>query len=169
MIAGLLSLAWYAGSALMGLLLVRVFPRLVAEFLAVLDARPLPSLGLGALVAIGALPAALLAAVTVVGLPVAALLVTGLIFSAIVGWLLLAVATGTLLIGLVRGERATRPWIAFLAGLVVLQLGASIPFVGLIVKFVGVSMGVGALLITVYHTWRRQRPAMPVMVSPALA
>jgi cytoskeletal protein CcmA (bactofilin family) len=115
-----LSLAWLAGSAVVGLLLLRLLPRFVAEFLGVLERRPLPSLGLGALVLIATLPAAVLIGLTVIGLPLAGLLVAGYFSGIFVGWLLLAVAVGSILVGVVRGGRPWHHGWSFLVGLLVL-------------------------------------------------
>ena len=161
------SLAWLAGSAVAGLVLLRLFPRLAAEFLGVLEARPLASLGLGAATLIGTLPVAVLMAITIVGLPLSALLIAGYFAGAFTGWLLLAIAAGSLLVGLVRGARPWHPSWAFLLGLVVLYVASHLPFVGGLVWFAGASVGMGAFLIALYRTWRRATPP-PIPSAPPL-
>ena len=149
-----LSLTWLTGSAVVGLVLLRLFPRFAAEFLAVLETQPLPSLGLGVLAMIGTIPVAVLAALTVIGLPVAFLLGAGYVGGMLVGWLFLALAAGSIMVGLVRKGRPWHPSWAFLLGLVVLYVLTRMPFLGGLVTFVGLSFGLGAFLIALYRTWR---------------
>jgi cytoskeletal protein CcmA (bactofilin family) len=149
-----LSLTWLTGSAVVGLVLLRLFPRFAAEFLAVLETQPLPSLGLGVLAMIGTIPVAVLAALTVIGLPVAFLLGAGYLGGMLVGWLFLALAAGSIMVGLVRKGRPWHPSWAFLLGLVVLYVLTRMPFLGGLVTFVGLSFGLGAFLTALYRTWR---------------
>jgi cytoskeletal protein CcmA (bactofilin family) len=160
-VGNFLSLAWLAGSAVVGLVFLRLFPRFAAEFLAVLETRPLPSLGMGALVLIGTLPVAVLVAITVVGLPLSALLVAGYFSGIFVGWLLLAMAAGSILVGIVRRRPLHHSW-SFLLGLLVLYLLTRIPVAGGLLWFAGISLGTGAFVLTLHQTWRRKDSlAMP--------
>jgi cytoskeletal protein CcmA (bactofilin family) len=146
-------LAWLVGSAIVGLALLRLFPRFVARFLEVLEARPLPSLGLGVLAMLATLPAAVLVALTLIGIPLAALLVAGYVGGIFFGWLLLAVGLGTILLGLLRRGRPGHHGWAFLLGLLVLYVATRIPVAGGLIGFAGAALGLGALLITLYRSW----------------
>jgi cytoskeletal protein CcmA (bactofilin family) len=164
-----LSLTWLAGSAVVGLVLLRLFPRFAAEFLAVLETQPLPSLGLGVLAMIGTVPLAILAALTVIGLPVALLLGAGYLGGMLVGWLFLALAAGSIMVGLVRKGRPWHPSWAFLLGLVVLYVLTRLPFLGGLVTFVGLAFGLGAFLVALYRTWRGgSEPLAPSGSSPSV-
>src|SRR5439155_16310433 len=160
-----LSLAWLAGSAIVGLLLLRLFPRFVAEFLGVLEARPLPSLGLGVLALIATLPAAALVGLTIIGLPLAALLVAGYFSGIFVGWLLLAVAVGSILVGVVRGGRPWHHSWSFLLGLLLLFVVTRIPILGGLLWFAGAALGAGALVLTIHRVWRH-RESLPGPPAP---
>jgi cytoskeletal protein CcmA (bactofilin family) len=149
------SLIWLAGCALIGLVLLRLFPRFAAEFLGVLETRPLPSLGLGVLALIGTIPIAIVMAVTIIGLPVALLLGAGYFTGLLVGWLFLALATGSILIGLLRKGHPWHPSWAFLLGLLVLYVATRLPIVGALVTFIGLSFGLGTFLFSLYRSWRR--------------
>jgi hypothetical protein len=157
-----LSLAWLAGSAIVGLILLHLFPRFVAQFLDDLRQRPLPSLGIGAMTLIFTLPVAVMVALTIVGLPLAGLMAAGYFSGIIVGWLLLAVAVGSILVGLVRREgigartaaRRHLGW-SFLLGLLVLYAATRVPVAGGLVAFAGTSLGLGALLLALQSTWGR--------------
>ena len=160
-VGNFLSLAWLAGSAVVGLVFLRLFPRFAAEFLAVLETRPLPSLGMGALVLIGTLPVAVLVGITIVGLPLAALMVAGYFGGIFLGWLLLAMAAGSILVGIVRKRPLHHSW-SFLLGLLVLYLMTRIPVAGGLIWFAGISLGTGAFVLTLHQTWRRKDSlAMP--------
>jgi cytoskeletal protein CcmA (bactofilin family) len=148
------SLAFLAGSGVLGLLVLRLFPRLVAGFLGALEARPVPSFLLGLCAMICTVPAAFLLGVTLIGLPISALLMTGFIGGLLLGWPLLAVAVGSILVGMVRGGRPWRHSWAFLLGLLVLYLSTRIPFAGPLLLFVELSFGLGAALLAFYYTWR---------------
>jgi hypothetical protein len=168
MVWNFMSVAWLVGSAVLGLLLLHLFPRFVAQFLDDLRQRPLPSLGIGALTLICTLPVAFLIALTIVGLPLAGLMTAGYFSGIIVGWLLLAVAVGTILVGLVRREGLGAPSTArrhlgwsFLLGLLVLFAATRIPVAGGLVAFAGTSLGLGALLLALQHTWGRTRSQGP--------
>jgi cytoskeletal protein CcmA (bactofilin family) len=158
-----LSLAWLAGSAIAGLVVLRLFPRFVAQFLEVLEARPLPSLGIGALALIFTLPVAFAAALTIVGLPIAALLAAGYFAGIFVGWLLLAVAVGSILVGFVRRGAPRRLAWSFLLGLLVLYVGTRMPFAGGLVAFAAAALGLGALLLALHRAWAAAsgQPAQP--------
>jgi hypothetical protein len=134
-------------------------PRFVGEFLRSLQARPLPALGLGFLALIFTLPAAVLVALTIIGMPLAVSLVIGSLGGIFIGWLLLAVAVGSILVGLVRPGRLWQPGWLLLLGLLVLYVGTRIPFLGGLIALVGAALGLGALLITLYQTWRRTADA----------
>jgi cytoskeletal protein CcmA (bactofilin family) len=149
-----LSLTWLAGCAIIGVALLRLFPRFAAEFLAVLETQPLPSLGLGVLALIGTIPVAILVGITVIGLPVALLMGAGYFTGLLIGWLFLALATGSILVGLVRKGRPWHPSWAFLLGLVVLYVLSRLPILGALVTFIGLSFGLGAFLFALYRTWR---------------
>ncbi|HEX2033409.1 MAG TPA: polymer-forming cytoskeletal protein [Chloroflexota bacterium] len=150
-----LSLAWLAGSAIVGIVLLRLFPRFGAEFLGALETQPLPSLGVGVLGLIGTIPVAILICLTIVGIPIGLMLLFGYSIGLFVGWLFLSLATGSILVGLVRRGRPWHPSWAFLLGLLVLYLATRIPFVGGLVTFAGLSFGLGAFLITLYRTWHQ--------------
>jgi cytoskeletal protein CcmA (bactofilin family) len=160
------SLTWLTGSALVGLAMLRLFPRFVARYLDALERNVGASLGVGAIALVGTLPLAILLAITIVGLPAAAVLAGGWFVSLFVGWLLLAVAVGGVLIGLVRRGAPRRLAWSFLVGLIVLYLATRVPILGPFVGGLGITVGLGALVIALYRTWQRaelERQAVPAL------
>jgi hypothetical protein len=97
---------------------------------------------------------AFLVGITVIGLPVALLMGAGYFTGLLIGWLFLALATGSILVGLVRKGRPWHPSWAFLLGLVVLFVLSRLPILGALVTFLGLSFGLGAFLFALYRTWR---------------
>ncbi len=162
-----LRFTWLVGSALVGLVVLWLFPRFVAEYLIVLESQALPSLGLGLAAVLLTPPVIIIMALTFIGIPVALVVAGSYIATLFFGWLLLAVATGTILVGLaLRGRQHRRHlnW-ALLLGLLVLELATRIPLVGGLLAFLGASLGAGALLLALYRTWRGT-PAPP---APAMS
>ena len=154
-LSGFFSLTWLAGSALVGLALLRTCPRFVARFLNALERQPVSSFVVGTVGLVATVPLVVLLAVTIVGLPAAAVLAGGYAAGLYVGWLLLAVALGSILVGIVRRYGTRHMAWAFLLGLVVLHVGSRIPFLGVLVTFAALAFGFGTLLVALYRTWRR--------------
>jgi cytoskeletal protein CcmA (bactofilin family) len=149
------SLTWLAGSAVVGLVLLRAFPRFVARFLDALERSAGASFGVGFVSLVATLPLAGVLGITIVGLPAAVMLVGGWLGGMFVGWLLLAIAVGSVLIGLARRGQERRLTWSFLLGLFVLYVATRIPFVGPLVTFVALTLGLGGLVIALYRTWQR--------------
>jgi cytoskeletal protein CcmA (bactofilin family) len=153
-----LGLTWLAGSAVVGLIFLRGFPRFTARFLAALEREPVSSFVVGVAALVATLPIAVLIGITVVGLPASLLLVAGYFAGIYGGWLLLAVAVGSILVGWVRPGRPRHLAWAFLLGLLVLHLTTHIPFAGSLVAFIAAALGLGGLLVALYRAWRREEP-----------
>ncbi len=166
---GFFSLVWLVGSIIAGVLLVHFLPGFAAGTVDQVRERTLPSLGLG-LVALFVVPLAVLfIAITLIGLPIAFLVGVGYVVALYVGWLLLGLAVGVLLLELVRRRNATLRadprWLVIL-GLVVLYVLTHLPYVGGLAAFVGLCLGLGALLLQLAAE-RRQPPATPAALPPA--
>lgn len=159
------SLTWLIGSALVGLAMLRLFPRFVARYLEALERNVAGSVGVGVVALVATLPVAIVLAITIVGLPAAAVLAGGWMIGLFVGWLLLAVAVGGVLIGLARRGAPRRLSWSFLLGLVVLYVATHIPFLGPLIAAIGTTLGLGALVIALYRTWQRAE----LEVRPELA
>jgi hypothetical protein len=148
----------------MGLLFISLAPRFVQDTSREVGRLGVP-LGLG-LVAFIVLPiAAVIACVTVVGL--------GLGVSALFLWLFLiffaqvfaAMWLGETMLGATSG---TWPMAGRLAlGLLIIRLGALIPFLGGWVRFLACVLGIGALALATYR--RLQRPSIPPAAAPVPA
>jgi cytoskeletal protein CcmA (bactofilin family) len=143
-------LVWLIGSIILGVLLVHYLPDFAAGTAAQIQEHPLPSFGIGIL-ALCVAPAALFfVAITLIGLPAAFLGGLAYLPGMYLGWLLLGLALGAWLVTLAGRGRAQAPavdprWLVVL-GLVVLYVVTHLPFIGGLVWFVALCLGLGALL-----------------------
>src|SRR5205823_439854 len=130
---GFFNLVWLVGSVIAGVLLVHFLPGFAAGTVAQVRERPLPSLGLGVLALFVVPIAILLVACTLIGLPIAFVAGLGYLLALYVGWLLLGLAVGVLLVELVRRRnptlRADPRWLVVL-GLIVLYVLTHLPWIG---------------------------------------
>ena len=145
----------------LGLVVVLLFGAFSRRASDAIGREPLPSLGLGLAVMVGAPIAALI--VFVLGL-----LVGGWPLGiAVLALLAIAVAIGYVLSALFVGQNGFRlvrlpgvhPLLALLAGLIVLTAAGLIPFVGWLIALAAVVFGLGALTLTLFRYWRGGAPA----------
>jgi cytoskeletal protein CcmA (bactofilin family) len=159
-------LVWLAGSIIIGVLLVHFLPALATGTASQVQQHPLPSLGLGIL-ALFVVPAALFfVGITLIGLPIAFLGGLAYLAGLYLGWLLLGLALGGWLVALVRRGRpqlraADPRWLVVL-GLVVLYVLSHLPFVGGVIGFVALCLGLGALLLQLAAMRPQQHPPHPL-------
>ena len=159
---------WTAGLVVLAALLAAALPGPSRRMAAELRERPwlTPLLGL---VALSTIPvAAVLVMITVIGIPLGLLALVAYAALLLLGYVWLAVVVGGLLLDRIKPEVAAQTaWRVGAAMLAMLSLGllARMPFVGGLVGFValvvGVGMVVGALL-------RRTTPAAPPPAAPAI-
>ena len=149
-----LALDWFkgvVGLAVLGLVLLALFPRAVSRNTAMLRLSPWKSLGLGAAVLV--LTPILAAVVFGLGLWVGGwwlglvLLGVYLVWLAL-GYLVSAATLGGALLTRVRGVRGLPIW-SLLLGLVILAAVQLVPFIGGLVGLAAVVFGSGALLLTI--------------------
>ncbi|HEY7066883.1 MAG TPA: hypothetical protein VII06_35790 [Chloroflexota bacterium] len=162
---GFFGIVWLVGSLIVGVLLVHFLPGLAAGTAAQVRDHPLPSFGVGVL-ALFIVPAALFfVAITFIGLPLAFLGGLAYLAGMYLGWLLLGLALGALLVDLVRRGRvqvrAVDPkWLVVL-GIVVLYVLTHVPLLGGLVGFVALCLGLGALLRQLAAMRPQPPPAVP--------
>jgi hypothetical protein len=86
----------------------------------------------------------------------------------LIGWMLLATATGVILIGMARrGQPANRAW-GLVLGLLVLYVITRIPVAGALIWFIGLSFGLGALTLALVRVGRGASPrtTLPAASQP---
>jgi Polymer-forming cytoskeletal len=157
-------LAWWlavsVSTLLVGALLLLLAPRMLAAAERAARRRLWPAVGWGVLVAIALPLVAVLALVTLVGIPFGVALLL-----ALVPVMLVAYVTAAWLLGrrLVRAPRSR--WLALLAGWGILRVVALIPVVGFLVGLVATVIGLGALLVALWHA-RGPEAAAPAPEAP---
>ncbi len=146
-----------------GLFFISVAPGVVQETSREVARIGLP-LGMG-LVGFIVLPvAAVLACITVVGLGLGVSALFLWLFLVFFGQVFAAVWLGEAMLGVTQG---TWPMTGRLAlGLLILRLGALIPFLGFWVRFLSCLLGIGALALVAYH--HMQHRATPPQAAPVL-
>jgi cytoskeletal protein CcmA (bactofilin family) len=151
---------WLIGNAVVGVLLIRLFPRLREAARSAMAAQAGVTFiaGIVALVVLPVLAVALL--LTFVGIPLALVTIVGYGGSLYVGWLLLAYVVGVVAVAAYRRVQdgparaaeslaapAEAPEWLFLLGLGVLFVLGLIPFLGGFIGLLGAGMGLGAVLV----------------------
>ena len=153
---GPFSWLWLAGILLMGVVVVLVIPRFIAESAVTVDTRPVRAVVIGLVLGFLWIVAVIVAAVTVVGLPLALL--------AAATWLILIALSGipvsVWLGGKVMHARTVLgrqgPLVNFFVGALIFILIGIIPVIGGLIQFIGGCVGFGALLITAWDSRRAQ-------------
>ncbi|MFL5958279.1 MAG: hypothetical protein ACJ756_12590 [Solirubrobacterales bacterium] len=148
----LLWLAETVSALVLGLILIALWPRGFEALAAAWRRSPGPVAGWGALLLIGLPIVAVIALVTLVGIPLG----IGLLLALIPLWAVGYVA-GTFVLGRLILRDAGR-FVAFLLGLLIVQVLALIPFVNALVAIVVVAIGLGTLIVA---AWRANRPEAP--------
>jgi hypothetical protein len=136
----------------LGVILIALWPRGFDALAAAWRRSPGPVVGWGALLLIGLPIAAVIALASLVGIPLG----IGLLLALLPLWAVGYVA-GTFVLGRLIARDAGR-LLAFLVGLLIVQVLALIPFLNGLVAIVVVAIGLGTLAVA---AWRANRPVAP--------
>lgn len=142
-----LGVFWTAGIMLLAALVVALLPGVSASLSASLRERPGLSLVLGFVVFVCAPVAALVLLVTVIGIPLALLVLLGWLMLLPLAWVATAIGIGDWVIARVATARAARTgWriAAALLGVLALAFVARVPWLGGLVSFAALLVGLGA-------------------------
>jgi len=157
-------LAWWLAvsisTLLVGVLLLLLAPRMLAAAARATRGRLGAVIGWGVLIAIALPLVAILALVTLVGIPFGVALLL-----ALVPVMLVAYATAAWILGRRLVKEPRSPWLALLAGWGVLRLLALIPVLGFLVGLAATVVGLGALVVALWHV-RRPETAAPATGAP---
>jgi cytoskeletal protein CcmA (bactofilin family) len=130
-----------------------------------LETRPGASALLGFVLLVCIPIASLILLITLIGAPLALLSIAAYFALLLVGYIAAAAAIGDLLLKWLRHKTAeTAGWriLAAICGIVIIALLGRIPFLGGLIVFVALIMGIGAVGLQMY---RAVRPASPAPVS----
>jgi hypothetical protein len=145
----------------LGLLMLLVAPRGTKAAMWAGTERMGPSVAAGTALAVGVPVAAVASALTIIGVPLAAGILAALLVAGAVGYVVAAMLLGGLLMGRVR-----QPVVELLVGLLVLQLLAVVPVLGVVAPLVA-AYGLGAVAVAAWrtHTPPAAAPRPPVRVA----
>ena len=139
---------------LLGAILLLLLPGFSAAVADRIATDPLRTAGIGLLTLVAVPILLVLLVITIVGIPLA--LVGALLFGLLV-WVALVYgrfAVGVWLLSLVDAENR---WLSLVVGLLVLGLASRIPWVGGLIDFVVLLLGLGAVAVLGYGGFRRRR------------
>ncbi|MFL5817785.1 MAG: polymer-forming cytoskeletal protein [Conexibacter sp.] len=147
-------LAVTVSTLLVGVLLLLLAPRMLAAAERGARGHLWPAVGWGVLVAIALPLVAVLALVTLVGIPFGIALLL-----ALVPVMLVAYVTAAWILGRRMVKAPKSPWLALLAGWGVLRVLALIPVAGFLVGLVATVIGLGSLIVALWHARGSTTPA----------
>ena len=137
----------------LGLLLLRLAPAVMAAPLAVARNEVGPAMGWGIGLAIGLPVVSVAVLLTVVGIPLGLLGLLSVVLLYCLGYLVAALAVGRLVV-----KEPTSIHLAFLAGLGILRLVGLVPALGGLAAFLASAWGVGAVAMAAWRAARRPPP-----------
>ncbi|WP_418280864.1 bactofilin family protein [Halorubrum sp. DTA98] len=142
-----------AANLVLGGFLIAVFPRFSRDVATRVRADPLVSGGVGFATLIGVPIALALVAVTIVGIPLALAGIVAYVAALWIASVYGKYAVGTWALGLAGWENR---WVALVVGLVGFTLLGLVPFLGGVLEFLALLLGLGAFGIGLYDRYRRR-------------
>ncbi len=136
----------FISTLILGLLLIRYFPKYAVTSATVLKERPLASIGLGFLVLIVAPFVLALLMATVVGVPLALILTAWFLITLYLSRVFVIFWAGMFIVEKLKKEFCVQ-W-SYIVGLLVYYLCAAIPIIGGLIVFLVILWGLGASLLT---------------------
>jgi len=156
-------LGFYSGQALrvgamllMGILLFWIAPRMRSSMMPAVRTM-LASGGIGFLAAVSIPIAAIILALTVIGIPVALLFIALWLLGLYLAKIIIAQWIGTAILGIRDGGWAST-LMPLLLGVLIVVLAINLPYVGSILNFILILVGLGALVKELY-AMRRKVPS----------
>jgi cytoskeletal protein CcmA (bactofilin family) len=182
------ALRFLAALVLIGLLLAWLAPSWISRPAETVQTDLLPSLGVGVLtffalfffagllITMAIVVAILFGALTLGNLSALTLVLSGSTLAAVIlffslvanylSYLVVGYLGGRWILGKINPELSEKIYWPLLLGVVILALLTAIPFLGGLVSFLVVSVGVGAVVILVWRRFRPGQPAAPLAMQP---
>jgi hypothetical protein len=147
---GPFSLLWIAGVLLMGVVVVLLVPRFIAEAAVSIDTRPVRAGLTGLIVGFLWMIAIIVAAITVLGLPLALLAAAVWVVVIAISGVPVAVWLGGRIMHARTVLGRQGPLVNFFIGALIFLVIGVIPVIGNIIQFIAGCIGFGALLMTAW-------------------
>jgi hypothetical protein len=148
----ILSILWKLGYLILGLVFIKWFGALFFRIEKEVRESAVKKTIVGFLFIIVAAVICVLLAITVIGLPVAAFLGMFFVMALMVAGLIVSYSLGFWILGLAKVK--TNDYLVFVLGFIILTLLFMIPYAGMVIRVVTVSLGFGALIYTVKNNWK---------------
>ncbi|MFC6731346.1 MULTISPECIES: polymer-forming cytoskeletal protein [unclassified Haladaptatus] len=162
---GIFAVYGFLVSFVLGAILLLAFPAFSGRVSAAATTAPLRSGGVGLLTLIGVPILLLVLLITIVGIPLS---IAGIFLFALVVWV--GTIYGRYAIGSFLLDYAgySNRFVALFLGLLVVELATRLPFVGGLIEFLVLILGLGALALTAYRTYRGEAsPPEPLVEGEA--
>lgn len=146
-----LSLSGLITSLVLGILLLKLAPRLVSSGIQVVETQTLKAflIGLATFVLVPIL--AVVLAITLVGIPLAIIMLFLGLILVMVGKIYAVTAIGQWL--LAKSKQKQNLWLSFFVGMAMYSLLLLMPFIGIFIRFIALTVGAGALVISKKNTY----------------
>ncbi len=155
--------------AAIGAILVTFVPNELHRVSDTAQQSPMPSLGVGCLTLLVAVPLFVLLVVMIVTIPAAILLPLAIGAAWIMGWITLGWVAGERLMLAVNAQGSLRtPVIAAVVGILVLAVVSSLPLLGWLIGLMLGSLGLGAVILSRFGTRSYPSAPSPIPVVPGV-
>jgi hypothetical protein len=150
---------WFLAAIVVGGVLLILFKPFVSEVKDTLLQSSLRSLGLGFLFLVCLPVAAVVLAITLLGVPLGVLTLICWFVLLYISKIFVALAVGEWLLARLRNGKISAPLLSLIAGLLLLTIVTLVPYAGMLIQIMIVSLGFGAFFITAYTFRTRLKPA----------
>jgi hypothetical protein len=147
----LLSILTKIGFLILGILFIKLFPKLFFAIEGEVKKSPVVKVIVGFILLIVTAVVAVLLMITVVGLPIGAILGLFLLIVLMVAGLFVSYSLGDWIIRKLKLK--THEFLVFTLGFIILSVLYYIPYVGIVTRVVVVSLGFGAIFYAVKNNW----------------
>lgn len=144
----------YLSALLVGVLLIRFFPKHAKSIAETIEKKVFPSLGWGTLVFILAGPVFLLALSTVIAVPLALIAAALYLIDIYLAKIFVAMALGSWLQKVLKQQAGD--YLSFILGLALFYILKSVPLLGFFTSLIGLFTGLGALVLYKKSIWAKK-------------
>lgn len=142
------------GFLILGIVLLKLFPTQFLMVEAEVRNAPVKNTVVGFALIIASVIVILLLAVTIIGFPVALIMGMLFIIALMFSSLFVSFAVGRKIVDLFKFKFETNDILIFVIGFIILSLLFRIPYAGVLIGIVAISLGFGAIIYTLQKNWQ---------------
>ena len=153
-VMNIFSILMTVGFLIIGIILLKLFP---AQFFIVEEEvrkSPVKNTLVGFVLIIASIILIILLAVTIIGFPVALIMGMLFIIALMLSSLFVSFAVGRKIVDLFKFKFETNDLLIFVLGFIILSLLFRIPYVGVLIGIVAISLGFGAIIYALRKNWQ---------------